>query len=179
MVRQKEHTQRVTCLCKSYVCNKRFTLAKNLARHKRRHTGEKPGLINGMFVIKDSRKQTMWSDIKEHTQRVTYSCKSFVCNERFTQASNLARHKRRHTGEKPYECNVCNKRFTRANNMVRHKKTHTGEKPYECDVYDNKFPSCSNLLKHEAKDDKKTSILTLRSNQKEGNQWVSLTWAVL
>ena len=89
--------------------------------------------MNVMFKTKDLQEQTLWSDIKGHTQRVTYSCKSFVCNERFTQASYLARHKRR----------------------------HTGDKPYECDVYDNKFPSCSNLLKHEAKDDKKNKYFDL------------------
>ena len=75
--------------------------------------------MNAMFVKKDLHKQTMWSDIKECTQRVTCLCKSFVCNKRFTQASNLSRHKRRHTREKSYECDVCNKRFTQACHMIQ------------------------------------------------------------
>ncbi|CAB4019382.1 zinc finger 709-like [Paramuricea clavata] len=34
------------------------------------------------------------------------------------------RHKRRHTEEKPYECEVCKKRFTRKFSLTHHKKQH-------------------------------------------------------
>ena len=44
----------------------------------------------------------------------------------------LARHKRTHTGEKPYvwDHEGCGKSFSRSSGLTKHKRTHTGEKPH-------------------------------------------------
>ena len=54
-------------------------------------------------------------------------------------ASKLAIHKRTHTNEKPYECDVCEKRFSDSGDLQKHMRIHTNEKPYECDVCDKAF----------------------------------------
>ena len=46
------------------------------------------------------------------------------------QASHLQKHKRLHTGEKPYISNYCQRCFSDESNMKRHERTHTGEIPY-------------------------------------------------
>ena len=51
-------------------------------------------------------------------KRTQHECD--VCEKRFTQASNLKRHMRIHTNERPYECDVCEKRFTTSSNLQRH-----------------------------------------------------------
>ncbi|KAL1297637.1 hypothetical protein AAFC00_006194 [Neodothiora populina] len=48
-----------------------------------------------------------------------------ICDQNFTKAEHFLRHKRSHTGERPYECPICKKRFSRSDVLFRHSKLHT------------------------------------------------------
>lgn len=45
------------------------------------------------------------------------------CNMSFTRSEHLARHKRKHTGERPFTCPHCHKNFSRLDNLRQHKQT--------------------------------------------------------
>ncbi|ORZ22506.1 hypothetical protein BCR42DRAFT_406327 [Absidia repens] len=73
------------------------------------------------------------------TQRKQRSSKVFQCSGYgdckmvFTRGEHLARHKRKHTGEKPFPCVVpdCSKSFSRFDNMIQHTQTHRKD-PQQC-----------------------------------------------
>ncbi|KAI8642445.1 hypothetical protein BD408DRAFT_309375, partial [Parasitella parasitica] len=45
------------------------------------------------------------------------------CNRSFARKYDAARHKRIHTGSKPYSCPCCKKSFARSDARVRHFRT--------------------------------------------------------
>ena len=39
-----------------------------------------------------------------------------------------------HTGEKPYHCSQCDNAFSNKTNLIKHMRTHTGDKPDESEI---------------------------------------------
>ncbi|KAI7888032.1 uncharacterized protein EV154DRAFT_545116 [Mucor mucedo] len=61
------------------------------------------------------------------TKPKLFQCTGFgSCQMVFTRSEHLARHTRKHTGEKPFLCVVpgCTRRFSRFDNMMQHTQTH-------------------------------------------------------
>lgn len=81
-----------------------------------------------------------------HTGQRPFICKE--CNKTFNYNSSLLEHLRVHSGEKPYKCTECNKCFRQGSTLNRHKKTHTGEKPHKCEVCGKCFAQRRGLKEH-------------------------------
>jgi len=52
---------------------------------------------------------------------------------------------RRHSNERPLECQQCKKQFSEPWAFRKHSKLHTGAKPYKCDQCNKAFAGCENI----------------------------------
>ncbi|XP_040261839.1 zinc finger protein 501-like [Bufo bufo] len=103
------------------LCNRCFSDASNLRRHKNIHTGLRPYACD---VCGSSFRQKSQLDRHHlvHTGERPYRCA--FCTKGFRDSTELRVHLRVHTGERPYSCPICKKSFSRISYMRRHKEKH-------------------------------------------------------
>ncbi|XP_043237198.1 histone-lysine N-methyltransferase PRDM9-like isoform X4 [Amphibalanus amphitrite] len=106
---------------------------------------------NGRFKCEWCQYSTDRSDCmkkhrRTHTGERPYGCS--ICKARFSERSNLITHMRTHTGVRPYVCSICTARFTNRTHLTRHMRTHTGERPYGCSICTARFTQRSHLTGH-------------------------------
>ncbi|UYV75707.1 hypothetical protein LAZ67_13001063 [Cordylochernes scorpioides] len=77
-------------------------------------------LILDLFCHCDFRKQPFDNILGERP----FACDQPDCGKTFTRNEELTRHKRIHSGLRPFPCAFCGKRFGRKDHLKKHVKTH-------------------------------------------------------
>ncbi|XP_054716953.1 zinc finger protein 271-like [Uloborus diversus] len=83
---------------------------------------------------------------KNKIQMNTYLCDE--CGYAGKTVHHLTKHKRSHTGEKPFKCTHCSYSCSLSSQLLRHKRLHSGSKPYKCPYCSYTCNTQENLRKH-------------------------------
>lgn len=126
-------------------CARSFSRSDKLRAHLRRHSGERPFRCDQCdYAATDNGMLKIHQRI--HSGEKPFKCQ--LCPFAGRNSSQLSVHLRSHTGDAPFACPLCPARFKISCDLKRHRRLHTGEKPFACSQCSYRSAVRSNLASH-------------------------------
>ncbi|KAM7125162.1 zinc finger protein 64 isoform 5-T5 [Molossus nigricans] len=126
-------------------CDKCFSRKDNLTMHMRCHTSVKPHKCHLCdYAAVDS--SSLKKHLRIHSDERPYKCQ--ICPYASRNSSQLTVHLRSHTGDTPFQCWLCSAKFKISSDLKRHMIVHSGEKPFKCEFCDVRCTMKANLKSH-------------------------------
>ncbi|MEE6499573.1 hypothetical protein FKM82_003502 [Ascaphus truei] len=136
---------------------------KKMKKSKLRYTEEGKDVDVSVYDFEEEQQEGLLSDvnaekvvgnmkppkptkIKKKGVKKTFQCE--LCSYTCPRRSNLDRHMKSHTDERPHKCHLCGRAFRTVTLLRNHLNTHTGTRPHKCGDCDMAFVTSGELVRH-------------------------------